>query len=86
MSTTSYLDLYLDPLTEAFSPEVAQRIVNLRASQEVQARAGQLAEKSNLGTLSVEEEAEYKDFVDAVDIIGILQAKARKYLSQQPSA
>jgi hypothetical protein len=86
MSTTSYLDLYLDPLTEAFSPEVAQRIVNLRASQEVQARAGQLAEKSNLGTLSVEEEAEYKDFVDAVDIIGILQAKARKYLSQQQSA
>jgi hypothetical protein len=83
MSTTSYLDLYLDPLTEAFTPEVAQRIVNLRASQKVQARAAELAEKSNLGTLSAEEETEYKDFVDAVDIIGILQAKARKYLSQQ---
>lgn len=68
---------------DAMSPEVAQRIVNLRASSEVQARATMLAEKANQGTLSAEEEAEYKGFVDAVDIIAIMQSKARKVVSQQ---
>jgi hypothetical protein len=80
MSAPIYLDQLLDPLAEAFSPEVARRIVDLRASAEIQARVAILANKANAGTLTPDEEAEYKDFVDAVDIIGILQAKARKAL------
>jgi hypothetical protein len=85
MSAITHLDRFLDPLTETFSPEVARRIVDLRASADVEARASLLAEKANQGTLSAEEEAEYKDFVDAVDIIAILQAKARKFLLQRRS-
>ncbi len=85
MSTTTYLDQFLDPLAATFSPEVARRIIDLRAPLEIQARATVLADKANLGTLSAEEEAEYKDFVDAVDIIAILQTKARKFLTQRGS-
>lgn len=62
---------------------MARKIVDLRAPANVQARASELAEKANSGTLTAEEDAEYKDFVDAVDIIAILQAKARKFLSQR---
>jgi len=83
MSPTAHLDRFLDPLAETFSPEVARRIVDLRAPADVEARAALLAGKANSGTLSAEEEAEYKGFVDAVDIIGILQAKARKVLSRR---
>jgi hypothetical protein len=83
MSASTYLDQLLDPLTDAFSPEVARRIVDLRASPEVEAHVAQLADKANAGIATPDEEAEYKDFVDAVDIIGILQAKARKALMQR---
>ena len=85
MSTIAYLDQFLDPLADAFSPEVAQRIVNLRASQEHQTRADELARKANLGLLTPAEDAEYKSFIDAVDMVSILQAKARKFLAQHGS-
>ena len=31
-----------------------------------------------------DEEAAYKDFVEAVDVISIIQSKARNYLASQP--
>jgi len=37
----------------------------------------------NDGTLTPVEEAEYKDFVEAVDLISIMQAKARRFLAKQ---
>lgn len=82
MATMTYLDRFLEPMTAALSPEVARRIVELRASPEIEARAGELARKANEGTLTADEAAEYKEFVDAVDIISIIQAKARRFLAQ----
>jgi hypothetical protein len=35
------------------------------------------------GTLTPAEEAEYKGFVEAVDLISIVQAKARRFLAKQ---
>ncbi|HEX4145061.1 MAG TPA: hypothetical protein VHY91_16260 [Pirellulales bacterium] len=86
MSTISILDQFLDPLTEALSPEVARRLIELRASAAVQARVDELATKANGGTLSMAEEAEYREFVEAVDIVSIIQSKARRYLAQHASA
>ncbi len=85
MSTISYLDRFLEPMTEAFSPEVARRVVALRASPDIQARADDLARKAIAGTLTPDEDAEYKEFVEAVDIVSIIQAKARRFLAQQES-
>lgn len=82
MSTIPYLDRFLDPLAESLSPDVARRIVALRAAPDVQARAEELAAKANAGTLNSEEEAEYREFVEAVDIVSIIQAKARHYLAR----
>ena len=82
MSTTSYLDRFLDPMTSAFTPEVAQRLVDLRADDDLQAEIAVLREKANAGTLTLDEEAAYKDFVEAVDLISIVQAKARRFLAR----
>ena len=83
MGTTTYLDRFLDPVVDAFTPELAERLLAVRADDALQARVEVLRRKANLGTLTPAEDAEYKDFVEAVDVISILQAKARRFLSRQ---
>ena len=83
MSTASYLDRMLQPVTEAMSPEFARKLVDLRADDELLLHVEDLRQKANHGTVTAEEEAEYKDFVEAVDLISILQAKARRVLSER---
>jgi hypothetical protein len=79
------LGALLDPVAECFTPEVARRLVGLRADPAMQARVDELAAKANEGRLTAEEHAEYDTYIEAADIIGILQAKARIVLSQQIS-
>jgi hypothetical protein len=83
MTTTSCIDRLLDPLTEAFTPKMASALLELRADSELEARIGELRRKANDGTLTPGEDAEYKDFVEAVDLISIMQAKARRFLARQ---
>jgi hypothetical protein len=84
MSTTvSYLDRFLDPVTESLTPELARTIIGLRIDPELQEHIAQLREKANVGMLTPEEEAEYKDFVEAVEIVSIIQCKARRFLDAQ---
>jgi len=85
VATTSYLDRLLDPLTDVFTPEVASAILKLRADSELEARIAELRRKANDGTLTPVEDAEYKDFVEAVDLVSIIQAKARHFLARHPA-
>jgi len=80
---TSYLDRLLEPLTDVLTPEVAAALLELRADAELQAHIEELRRKANEGTLTRAEDAEYKDFVEAVDVISIIQAKARRFLEKQ---
>ncbi len=80
MSTVTYLDRFLDPVVEAFTPALARKIVDLRADPELEGQIAELREKANHGTLTPEEDAQYKEFVEAVDVISIIQAKARRFL------
>jgi hypothetical protein len=83
MATTSYLDRLLDPLTDAFTPKMASALLELHADSELEAHIGDLRRKANDGTLTAGEDAEYKEFVEAVDVISIMQAKARRFLANQ---
>ena len=85
MSTVSYLDRFLEPVTEAFTPEFARHLVELRADEELQAEVDVLRQKANAGTLTPAEEAAYKDFVESVDVISIIQSKARRFLAAHPA-
>ena len=82
MSTTNYLDRMLQPVTEARSPEFAHKLVGLRADDELLSHIEILRGKANQGTMTAEEDAEYREFVEAVDVISILQSKARRVLSK----
>lgn len=62
------------------TPELAQRIAELLALPEAQARLDELADKCNEGELTPEEAAEYDSYVDAIDLIAVLQAQARDVL------
>ena len=85
MATTSYLDRLLDPLADVFTPAVASAILQLRADSELEAHIQELRRKANEGTLTPAEDAEYRDFVEAVDLISIIQAKARRFLTKHPT-
>ena len=83
MATTSYLDRFLDPLAEVFTPKMATALLELRADSELEAHIDELRRKANDGTITPAEDAEYKDFVEAVDVISIMQAKARRFLARR---
>jgi len=70
-------------LTDAFTPEVASALLQIRADSELEDHINELRRKANDGTLTPAADAEYKDFVEAVDLISIMQAKARRFLARQ---
>lgn len=76
------LERFLDPLARCLTPEVASRIVNLRLDPQLQSRLDELAPKANAGELSPAELAEYEEYVEGIDLVAILQAKARMVLAE----
>ncbi len=85
LAATSVLDAFLEPLTQCLDEESARRIAEFRIGPAVQARVDVLAERANEGTLSEEERDEYDSFIDAADLIAILQLKAQGRLSSNGS-
>jgi hypothetical protein len=81
----SYLDRYLDLVADCFTAEVARRVASVKIDAATRARVDELAEKANEGLLSAEERAEYEEYIEASDLLGILQAKARRILAKQGS-
>ena len=84
MSTTyenTVLEEVLEPVAKCFTLDVARQIAALRASPALQARLDDLALKANEGELTADERAKYEEYVEAIDLIAILQAKARKILA-----
>lgn len=75
------MDRLLDPVARCLTPDVARQLVEIRPDPETQARIDDLAERANDGSLSVAERTEYEGYVEAIDLVSILQAKARKVLS-----
>jgi hypothetical protein len=84
MSTVAvHLDRLLEPLAASLSPDVAAKVADLRADEAMQRRIDYLADRSNEGLLSAEEREEYAGYLHAIDVIAVLQAKARALLRRQ---
>lgn len=83
MSTeATVLDRLLDAFAECLTAEAAKRIVAFRADPRTQARIDELGDKNTAGRLSEEEANEYDTYIQAIDFITVLQAKARTLLEQ----
>jgi hypothetical protein len=67
-------------VASCLTPDVAQSIVAIGIDPQTQARLDELADKANRGTLTEQERAEYEEYVEGMDLIGILKAKARRVL------
>jgi hypothetical protein len=81
MSTTAiHLDRLLEPLSGCLSRDVAAKVADLRADDTMQDRIDYLAERSNEGLLTTEEREEYAGYLHAIDVIAVLQSKARSLL------
>jgi hypothetical protein len=83
---TAGLAKILDPVAQCFTPEVAKRVAELRADPAVQVRIEELAEKCNEGTITPEEMAEYDAYIQAMDVVAVLQKKARTLIVQPPAS
>jgi hypothetical protein len=79
------LDLVLKPLDEAIGLTAAKAVAELELDPEVRARIDQLADMSAAGSLTEAERAEYLEFVEAIDLLSIFQARARNAISRQSS-
>lgn len=80
------LDEVLEPIARCFTPEVARQIAELRAAPTLQTQLDELASKANEGKLTEEERKQYEAYVEAIDVISILQAKARKILANSAAS
>ena len=76
------LERLFDPLGRILTPEVARKLVDYRFDAKAQARIDKLARKCNEGQLSEYERREYETYVQTIDFIAILQAKARALLKR----
>ncbi len=84
--TSPALNRLLDPLAECLTDESADRVARFTIDPGVQERLDELAAKSNAGTLTDAERAEYLDFVEAIDLVSLLQSKARNARDRRVSA
>ena len=81
--TPDILATYLDPIAEELTPRLAQRIVQVEIKPDLASRVEKLGEKANAGTLTSVEQSEYQYYVDVNNQLGLLQARARRFLVDQ---
>ena len=80
--SNALLDELLDPVGLCLTPEVARRIVQLRASPTLDARIQELGQKCNEGQLGGEEQTDYETILRFIKFISVLQSKARALLNE----
>ena len=82
-TTLPSIDRILEPVAACLTPEVAQRIVEVRVDDPpMMERLQYLRDKANEGELTQEERSEYEAFIEANDLLTLLKDKARSVLQQ----
>jgi uncharacterized protein YnzC (UPF0291/DUF896 family) len=81
-ATQNVIGQVLEPVFRTLPPDVAQRIIDLEADQQMQERVEELARKANEGDLTAAERREYESYISAANFLATLQAVARRTLGQ----
>jgi hypothetical protein len=86
VSASGVLDGLLESLSKCLDTESARRVARFRLDARVQERVDVLAERANEGLLTDVERNEYEAFINASDLIAILQLKAIRALDSNQHA
>jgi hypothetical protein len=81
-TATDFLDRVLDPVSDCFTPAMAERLLRIEVDTATQARIDDLADKCTEGELTAEERAEYEMYVRVGELIAVLRAKAQSFLRE----
>ena len=72
-------------MAECLTPQSAARIASMKASDEVQSRIDELADKCTEGELTIDERAEYESAVLSLELVMLLQVEAQATLAARES-
>ncbi len=86
MNAFAELEKVLDPKAPIFTSEGARRLVGMSPDPETLERMETLAEKTEDGTQSAEEQREYEELVCASKLMSILRLKAGAFLANSKAA
>ncbi len=70
------------PIFALLTLDQTRRLAALQGDPTLEERLVELADKANEGELSAEERAEYEDYIEANNLLTVLQAEARFHLTQ----
>ena len=76
MSASSIIESILDPFAQSLTLEAAQKALESRIDVETQER-DELAHLASSGKITEEQREEYKELIEACDLVAILKSKAR---------
>jgi hypothetical protein len=79
MATISALNQFLDSVVGWLSPQGAQKLIDWKVSDDLRRRIEELGNKANLAALLPEDDAEYRAYLDDAELIGLMQATARRH-------
>ena len=72
-------------LDSLFTPELTEQILHLSLPEGADERLADLRQKANDGRITAEEQAEYEQFVDTLDMLGELRATAQEAAQRRVS-
>ena len=80
MAAIESLDNFLQVDTGRFTAPMANAMIHFTVSDEVKERAEELAEKSNFGTITEQERAEYQRLIEWAEMLSLMKARAKRFL------
>lgn len=80
-ATWTALNLILEPLARTLSVEAAESIIALKTPATLESRLQVLVDRANEGRLNEQEQAEYRGYVMAIEVLCHLKVKARHVTS-----
>ena len=77
VANNSLGDQILDLAAQCFVPATLEALAKMRLSPKLAARVDRLAEKANDGELTPRERREYQSYIEATELLTVLQLRAR---------
>src|SRR5579872_6944343 len=82
MTTSQAFHRGTAPIFAMLTPDQTRRLAELQGDPGLESRVAELAEKANDGELSPTDREEYEAYIDANNLLAVLQAEARFRLSR----